>query len=206
MAEEPGQGRGRRPGQDAQDELAATEVRPDLAPDLAEHLRLDPEQDDVGALDGLDVRGDRADAVFALEVLAPLRARVAGDDLLGSTSLPRSRPAIIASAMTPEPTVAIVDFARGDIARSIAAEGGSAGRAGRDSPWRPRSGRTGPVVVTLGVARSRPGASAASSSAGLVVDLDDRELAAVVEAADGQVVGRASGGRRRSTAGRAANR
>ena len=39
----------------------------------------------------------------------------------GSTSLPRSMPAIIASAMTPEPTVAIVDVARGDIGRSIAA-------------------------------------------------------------------------------------
>ena len=39
----------------------------------------------------------------------------------GSTSWPRSRPAIIASAITPEPTVAIVDLAKGDIARSIAA-------------------------------------------------------------------------------------
>ena len=34
---------------------------------------------------------------------------------LASTSSPRSRPAIIASAMTPEPTVAIVRFARGTI-------------------------------------------------------------------------------------------
>ena len=34
----------------------------------------------------------------------------------GVTSLPRSSPTIIASAMTPEPTVAIVRFARGDIA------------------------------------------------------------------------------------------
>ncbi len=33
----------------------------------------------------------------------------------GSTSLPLSRPKIIASAMTPEPTVAMVLFARGDI-------------------------------------------------------------------------------------------
>ena len=81
MAEQAGQGRGGRTGQDAQHELAAAEVRPDLAADLAEHLGLDPEQDDVGALDGLDIGGDRPDAVFALEVLAPLGARVAGDDL-----------------------------------------------------------------------------------------------------------------------------
>ena len=75
------------PGEDAQHELAATQVRADLAPDLGQHLGLDPEQDDVGALDGLDVRGDRADAVLALEVLAPLLARVAGDDLAGLDEL-----------------------------------------------------------------------------------------------------------------------
>ena len=57
----PIEGRGRRAGEDAQDELAATQVRADLAPDPAEHLRLDPEQDDVGALDGLDVASDRPD-------------------------------------------------------------------------------------------------------------------------------------------------
>src|SRR5678815_3117316 len=50
---------------------------------------------------------------------------------LGSTSFPRSMPAIIASAMTPEPTVAIVEFARGDIARSIAAGSGRSGALGR---------------------------------------------------------------------------
>ena len=81
MAEEAGQGRGRRPGEDAQDELAAPQLRADLAADLGQHLGLDPEQDHVGALDRLGVRGDRPDAVLALEVLAPLRARMAGDDL-----------------------------------------------------------------------------------------------------------------------------
>ena len=38
----------------------------------------------------------------------------------GATSAPRSRPAIIASAITPEPTVAIVAFESGDIGRNIA--------------------------------------------------------------------------------------
>ena len=74
-------------GQHAQDELAATQVRADLAPDLAEHLGLDPEQDDVGALDRLDVGGDGPDAVLALQVLAPLGPRMAGDDLAGLDQL-----------------------------------------------------------------------------------------------------------------------
>ena len=56
-------------------------------PTLAEHLGLDPEQDDVGAVDGLDVGGDGPDAVLALEVLAALLARMAGDDLAGLDQL-----------------------------------------------------------------------------------------------------------------------
>ena len=104
------------PGQDAQDELAAAQVRPDLAADPLEHLGLDAEQDDVGVGDGLDVAGDGPDAVLALEGLAPLRPRMAGHDLAGlRRAAPRSRPAIIASAMTPEPTVAMVASTRGDI-------------------------------------------------------------------------------------------
>ena len=82
-------------------------------------------------------------------------------------------PAIIASAMTPEPTVAIVDFARGDIARSIAARSGRSGgrvptavRALRYSPAVATPVRKNrPVVVTR--ASSNPAAvSAASSSPG----------------------------------------
>ena len=87
VAEDPGQRRRGRPGEDAQDELAAAEVRADLAPDPAEHLGLDPEQDDVGALDGLDVARDGPDPVLALEVLAALGARMAGDDLPGLDEL-----------------------------------------------------------------------------------------------------------------------
>ena len=56
---------------------------------------------------------DRPDAVLPLEGLAALGARMARHDLAGATSSPRSRPAIIASAMTPEPTVAIVAFGGG---------------------------------------------------------------------------------------------
>ena len=81
MAEKAGQSCRRGAGEDAQDELAATQVRTDLAPDPAEHLGLDPEQDDVGRLDRLDVRGDRPDRVVALQRLAPLGSRMAGDDL-----------------------------------------------------------------------------------------------------------------------------
>ena len=116
MPEDAGQGAGRGPGQDAEHELAAAQVRADLAPDPVEHLGLDAEEDHVRAADRLDVALDRPDAVLALEGLAPFGPRVRGDHLLGSTSSPRSRPAIIASAMTPEPTVAIVALERGDMA------------------------------------------------------------------------------------------
>ena len=61
VAERPDQRRRRRPGDDRQHELAAPQVRPDLAADLAEHLGLDREQDDVGVLDRLDVAGDGPD-------------------------------------------------------------------------------------------------------------------------------------------------
>ncbi len=76
----------------------------------------------------------------------------------GSTRPPRSRPAIIASAMTPEPTHAMVRFARGDIAPEDNTGGAAVpdprvGRSGRwpgrwslggvSEPLRLRSGRTG---------------------------------------------------------------
>ena len=146
-------------GQDAQDELAAMQVRTDLAPDPAEHLRLDPEQDDVGAVHGLDVRGDRPDAVFALEVLATLLARGGWrPPVTGSTSCPRSMPAIIASAITPEPTVAMVDLAKGDIARSIAA-----GCRVTDAGDRPRDATTDSTAYGSRRARSRSGRTGRSS-------------------------------------------
>jgi hypothetical protein len=83
VAEDPGQGHGRRAGEHAQDKLPMAETRPDLPSHLREHLGLDPEQDHVGTVDGFHVRGDGADAVLPLELLAPLGARVAGDDLAG---------------------------------------------------------------------------------------------------------------------------
>ena len=51
-------------------------------PTLLEHLGLDAEQDHVRVADGVRVRGDGPDAVLALQRLAPLGARVAGDDLV----------------------------------------------------------------------------------------------------------------------------
>ena len=203
MPEDPGQGGGRRPGEDAQDELAAPQVRADLAPDPVEHLGLDPEQDDVGAADGLDVVGHGPDAVLALEGLAPFRARMAGDDLLGLDQLAAgSSPAIIASAMTPEPTVAIVALDRGDIARSIAI-GLAAPRAAGPAraPRSARRSRRGQPATAVPSTKNRPVVVTSTSSkpgrgerggqlVRRVVDLDDRELAAVVEPTDGPVVGR----------------
>src|SRR5688572_28575849 len=120
-------------------------------------------------------------------------------------------PAIIASAMTPEPIVAIVDFARGDIARSIAARSarsglgpGSASPCCSEQQTRGQPADTGTAPVRTGgrtdlVASRRHarqeepargghpcvletgGGQRDLELAGLVVDLDDRELAAVVE-------------------------
>ena len=65
----------------------------------------------------------------------------------GRHEVAAQQPAIIASAMTPEPTVAIVRFARGDIARRITDQRATAGRLeeeparGRDA--RRRRGRRG---------------------------------------------------------------
>ncbi len=74
---------GGRAGEDADDELPRPQPAPDLAPDSTEHLGLDPEQDDVRALDRGGVRIDRPDPVRSFECLAPVAARVAGDDLAG---------------------------------------------------------------------------------------------------------------------------
>ena len=87
MAERSDERRRRRSREDAQQQLAAAQRRPDLATDLAEHLRLDPEEDDVGSLDRLLVVADDADAVLGPEMVTPLGARMAGDDLIGRDEL-----------------------------------------------------------------------------------------------------------------------
>ena len=92
VAEDAGEGGRRGAGQDAQDELPAAQVRTDLAADPGQHLGLDPEEDDVGAFDGLGVVGDRADPVLACEVLTPLVARMAGDHLTGIDQLAAEQP------------------------------------------------------------------------------------------------------------------
>ena len=74
---------GRRAREDADHELARPQPTSDLAPDPAQHLGLDPEQHDVGALDRSRVQVDRPDAVGPLEGLAPVAAGMAGDDLAG---------------------------------------------------------------------------------------------------------------------------
>ena len=82
MAEDPGQGRGRGPGEDAQDELAAAQVRPDLLPTRASICGLIPSRMTSAPARPRHCR-DGPDAVLALEVLAALGARMAGDDLSG---------------------------------------------------------------------------------------------------------------------------
>ena len=214
VAEDPGQRGGRRPGQHAQDQLAAAQVRADLATDPGQHLGLDPEQDHVGALDRLDVARHRPDPVGREPgARAARRAGWLATIWSGWTRSPRRIPAIIASAITPEPTVAIVAFARGDIARSIAVRDGRSGPVRRPAATlsrrrrRPRN-RSGRTARSSSPPRrgTRPRASAASSSVGLVVDLDDRELAAVVEPPDARRRPTAPGDPPRSTAGRGASR
>ena len=146
----PGRGRGcrsgprssPRPGRSGRAGRGAGAGR-SRGPTLPSICGLMPEQDDVGALDRLDVGRDGPDAVLAGE-----RARVAraADGWRRPARAPpacrAACPAIMASAMTPEPTVAIVACARGDIARSIAAGSRSARRA--EAP--PRSaGRRTPI-------------------------------------------------------------
>ena len=186
VAEQAGQGRGRRAGEDAQDELAAAEARPDLAPDLGQHLGLDAEEDDVRALDGLGVVGDRPDAVLALEMLAPLRARMAGDDLARLDQLAAEQPG----------DHRLGHDAGADRRDRGLGEGGHRPEYSGQAVAVP-STKKRPVVVTSAVANP------ASRRRGRqlvrrVVDLDDRELAAVGQAAQRHVVrrGRVVGRRR----------
>ena len=89
-------------GEDADDELVRPQRCRQLASHALEHLRLDRQDDDVGGLDGFGVRFGRADAELTLELGAPLRARVAREDLLDAqafarqadprSSIPPSRP------------------------------------------------------------------------------------------------------------------
>ena len=54
-------------------------MRTDLAPDAVQHLRLDPEHDHVRVAHRVEIVGDRADPVLALEGLAALLSGMAGD-------------------------------------------------------------------------------------------------------------------------------
>ena len=77
----------------------------------------------------------------------------------GSTRWPRSTPAMIASAMTPEPTVAIVRCARGDMGRVChAAEAGSGCREPSRTRCRRAAGGLGPA----GGSAARPRSSSAA--------------------------------------------
>ena len=121
---------------------------------------------------------DRSDAVLALELLAAFGARMAGDHLRAARrSRPRSSPAIIASAMTPEPTVAIVLPCE----RGILADHGASIGARQPATARPRRKKrlVGSIVDLLEAGRHEGPLQLAR----LVVLLDDAERAAVREAA-----------------------
>src|SRR5687767_2926557 len=87
----------------------------------------------------------------------------------GATWLPRSSPAIIASAITPEPTVAIV-ASRSAMAASLSAHDGT---PEEEEAARGRHLDLGEADRAQGVLQL----------ARLVIDLDDLELAAVLELA-----------------------
>ena len=87
VAERPDQGLRGRAGEDRQDDLAASQPRPDLAPDAGQHLGLDREDDDIRVRNGLGIAGDRPDAVVAGELLPAFGTRVAGHDTIGLDEL-----------------------------------------------------------------------------------------------------------------------
>jgi hypothetical protein len=80
VAEEPLEGGRRGPRDHRQDELAGVQMRLQLATDAGQHLGLDREQDDIGLLDRLGVPAHGPDPVQPAELLASLRARMAGHD------------------------------------------------------------------------------------------------------------------------------
>ena len=80
VPEDPGEGRGRGAGEDAQDQLAAAQVGTDLAADLVQHLGLDAQQDHVRVPHRVEVVGHGPDAVFARKGVAALGSGMARDD------------------------------------------------------------------------------------------------------------------------------
>ena len=122
----------------------APQAGPISRPDPREHLGLDREDDDVGARRP-PRRCDRPCGCRGRPPSASRRSAAGGSRRPARpTRLPRSSPAIIASAMTPEPTVAIVRFARVDIAPEDSTGSAGSGRSEALSrPRRPRAGRTG---------------------------------------------------------------
>ena len=107
----------RRAGEDADDELARLQSAPRSSrPTRASICGLIAEQDDVGALDGARVRRRPSGSPCCRSRASRRSARGCVATIWsGATRLPRSRPAMIASAITPEPTVAILRSASDDM-------------------------------------------------------------------------------------------
>ena len=66
---------------DRDDELAVVDRGRDLVEEVFHRLRLHGEHDDVRLLRGLEVRGERRDAVPLCELLAAIQARLGADDV-----------------------------------------------------------------------------------------------------------------------------
>ena len=79
VVEPGGQGPQRCAGHDRQDDLALLQRRPDLAHDGAQHLRLHGQHHDVGARHRLRVARHHGDPVPGGEQVAPVAARMRGD-------------------------------------------------------------------------------------------------------------------------------
>ena len=174
VAEDGRERRRRRAGEHAQDELAAAEMRADLAPDLAQHLGLDREQDDVRAVDAR--RRSRRPRGCRTRALRWSRRSARGwlaTIWRASTSSARSSPPIIASAIMPVPTVAIVRCGERGHGAEHSIGSPFAGRvrpARRAAPRRGQrtavaSTKNRPVVVTS-TSRNPAASSATASSSG----------------------------------------
>ena len=144
-------------GDDRDHQLAAAQARPRARARRGQHLRLDRQDDDVGRVGRLACCDATARMPYSRSSSSRRSARGwLATICAGSTISPRSRPAIIASAITPEPTVAIVRPRGWPMVASIG--------AGQPATARPR--RKKRLVVSMAAARSRLSRRRCSSSAG----------------------------------------
>ena len=98
---------GGRPGDDADHQLFGSEAAAQLGHDPAEHLRFDAEQDDIGVEESLGVQGRDGDVMRGNQGLRRAARGWVQTMFRAGTRSCSSRPASIASAITPVPTIPI---------------------------------------------------------------------------------------------------